>query len=128
MLGNLPDDFLRPDTLPGSDSSSEQEIADRELAMQLQQHQWAAQHHPAQNCVGQLIISVVEVVSLQIRFHFTKKKTHTFSWQASFVKNYGMVRMDPYARVRVAHAVFETHANSSGGKTPRWNKKIQWYV
>jgi len=104
VLGNLPDDFLRPDTLPGSDSSSEQEIADRELAMQLQQHQWAAQHHPAQNCVGQLIISVVE---------------------ASFVKNYGMVRMDPYARVRVAHAVFETHANSSGGKTPRWNKKIQ---
>lgn len=74
VLGNLPDDFLRPDTLPGSDSSSEQEIADRELAMQLQQHQWAAQHHPAQNCVGQLIISVVEVVSLQIRFHFTKKK------------------------------------------------------
>lgn len=59
---------------------------------------------------------------------FHEKKTHTFSWQASFVKNYGMVRMDPYARVRVAHAVFETHANSSGGKTPRWNKKIQWYV
>ena len=64
VLGNLPDDFLRPDTLPGSDVSSQQELADRELAMQLQQQQqWAAHHqHPAQNCVGHLIITVVEVV------------------------------------------------------------------
>jgi len=35
--------------------------------------------------------------------------------------------MDPYARVRIAHAIYETHANSSGGKTPRWNKRVQWY-
>jgi len=99
----LPEDFLRPDVLQSS--SSQQEIADRELAMQLQQHQWAAQQqHPVQNCVGQLIITIVE---------------------ASFVKNYGMVRMDPYARVRIAHAIYETHANSSGGKTPRWNKRVQ---
>ena len=69
MLGDLPDDFLRPDALSGSNASSQQEIADRELAMQLQQHQWAVHQHPAQNCVGQLIITVVEVVFLVHSFY-----------------------------------------------------------
>lgn len=36
--------------------------------------------------------------------------------------------MDPYARLRIGHTIYETHACGSGGKTPRWNKRIQWLV
>ncbi|XP_046456843.1 toll-interacting protein B-like [Daphnia pulex] len=107
VLGNLPDDFLRPDSLQGSNPSHQERI-DRELAIQLHQQQRVANiQYVNQSYAGQLIITIVE---------------------ASFVKNYGVTRMDPYVRVRIGHTIYETPACPSGGRTPRWNKRIQSYL
>ncbi|ETN73048.1 hypothetical protein NECAME_04356, partial [Necator americanus] len=47
---------------------------------------------------------------------------------ANLVRNYGIVRMDPYCRLRVGHAVFETQTKLSGGRSPIWNRTIHAYL
>uniref|UniRef100_A0A5S6PKH7 C2 domain containing protein n=1 Tax=Brugia malayi TaxID=6279 RepID=A0A5S6PKH7_BRUMA len=115
FLGQLPDDFLRITTpSPVSVQRQQQQsvvpvyITDPNLVTQqsLLQAQAFYSFVPP-NTRGRLSITVVS---------------------AKLVKNYGLVRMDPYCCVRVGNAVFETPKDTNGGKTPKWNRIINSYL
>ncbi|XP_043268568.1 toll-interacting protein B-like [Venturia canescens] len=102
FLGPLPSGFLR---LQEYSPQQQQEAADQQAALALQQLQGTPQMHDPR--VGRLSITIA---------------------QAKLVKNYGMTRMDPYVRLRVGHAVYETQTDTNGGKNPHWNKVIQCFL
>ena len=93
LVGQLPEDFLRIDGSAPDDApvhgQSQLEI-DQQLAASLQQQydhqahrrdQWASQYR------AQLVITCVE---------------------AKLTKNYGLVNMNPYIRLRIGHTIYET--------------------
>ena len=120
VIGPLPESFLR---IPGTEEpeSMSGEERDRELAMQLQR-QLAMEHRQLvagagaggqgqqmmnQNVIGRLTATIVE---------------------ARLNKNYGVTRMDPYARLRIGHNVYETPTCQNGAKEPKWNKTVNCFI
>ncbi|XP_047364578.1 toll-interacting protein A-like [Vespa velutina] len=104
FVGPLPQGFLK---LEDRNAQQQQEAADQQAALALQQLQMQSNpmlHDPR---MGKLSITIA---------------------QAKLVKNYGMTRMDPYVRLRVGHSIYETHTDSNGGKNPRWNKVMQCFL
>ncbi|EFN86309.1 toll-interacting protein [Harpegnathos saltator] len=101
FVGPLPDSFLR---IEEHNAQMQQEAADQQAALALQQLQMQNMPMAHDPRIGRLSVTIA---------------------QAKLVKNYGMTKMDPYVRLRVGHAVYETHTNSNGGKNPHWNKVIQ---
>lgn len=98
LIGRLPDDFLR---LPSTSAPGQLPVSALDPA--------AAQFFTfvPPNTRGRLVVKVV---------------------QGQLSKNYGILRMDPYLRLRIGNAVFETHTNVNGGKTPTWNRLINAYL
>ena len=112
MTGPLPESFLR---IPGREEESGEEQRDRQMALQLQR-ELAMEARPAaasghtqlrQNVTGRMTVTVVE---------------------ARLNKNYGVTRMDPYARLRIGHNVYETPTCQNGAKEPKWNKTVNCFV
>jgi len=118
VVGPLPESFLR---IPGiDDEPMTAEERDREMAIALQRQLALEQQGGVagagggaalpvlnQNVLGRLTITVVE---------------------AKLTKNYGVTRMDPYARLRVGHNVYETPTCQNGAREPKWNKTINCFL
>lgn len=103
MVGELPEDFLRVN----SDPTAQQIAQDERVAQILQAQHQAGVSFVTGNIAGRLSITLVT---------------------AKLTKNYGITKMDPYCRIRVGHAVFETPTSYNGAKIPRWNKCVQCYL
>ncbi|XP_018024793.1 toll-interacting protein isoform X2 [Hyalella azteca] len=98
VLGPLPEDFLRVNN--GCTERQQQEQTDHAMAAQLQMM------NRTQPVVGRLQVTVV---------------------RATLHKNYGISRMDPFARLHFGQQVFETHTDPNGAKNPVWNKTFYIY-
>jgi toll-interacting protein len=116
FVGELPADFLRLASFSGEAAYIPQQ-ADAQLPLppqpQQQLHGYPvtpAQHFysfvPA-NTRGRIAVKIVE---------------------AKLTKNYGLLRMDLYARLRIGNTVFETPTSISSGKAPSWNRVINAYL
>lgn len=99
MVGELPPDFLRL-IVPREQVAATQQLVPQQLV-------YAGGSFVPPNTRGRVSITIAD---------------------ANLVRNYGIVRMDPYCRLRVGHAVFETQTKLSGGRSPVWNRTVHAYL
>uniref|UniRef100_H2XRV6 C2 domain-containing protein n=1 Tax=Ciona intestinalis TaxID=7719 RepID=H2XRV6_CIOIN len=99
VIGDLPQDFLR---MPNDSSTMDQVANDERIAKQM-----AAMEFQQRNMMPVMIPTNKFKISIL---------------EAKLNKNYGVVRMDPYCRVRVNHGVYETETSYNGAKNPHWSK------
>lgn len=99
LVGELPPDFLRL-IVPREQVAATQQLVPQQLV-------YAGGSFVPPNTRGRVSITIAD---------------------ANLVRNYGIVRMDPYCRLRVGHAVFETQTKLSGGRSPVWNRTVHAYL
>lgn len=100
-VGELSPEFLR---IPAPQPAPQQfNGATQPPQLAYGQQQMLAQQQVAMVTVNKLVITVIE---------------------AKLNKSYGMTKMDPYCRIRVGHAIYETPTATSGGKLPYWGKTV----
>lgn len=121
LLGDLPRDFLRlsipvSSAAPSSTQQSSVFVTGQQVipvgVTNITQHnlfqaQQAFYSFVPPNTRGRISVTIVE---------------------AKLAKNYGLVRMDPYCRVRIGNAVFETPTDIRGGRAPKWNRIVNAYL
>ncbi|GMR53071.1 hypothetical protein PMAYCL1PPCAC_23266, partial [Pristionchus mayeri] len=105
LVGPLPDDFLR--LIKPSSSADSAAVDPAAAAHVATPSQPAVYSFVPPNTRGRISVTILE---------------------ANLAKNYGLVRMDPYCRLRVGHASFETPTKLSGGRTPFWNRIVHAYL
>ena len=119
----LPDDFLR------TASNNDQLTADAEFARQLQEEEnrqrmsaQAAQPNN-QRQTGQRQPGPNDSVGTR-----TITRLNITVCEAKIVKSStllpGMIKMDPYARVRVGHSMYSTQTHAGGDLNPIWDRQI----
>ncbi|XP_039272362.2 toll-interacting protein A-like [Styela clava] len=104
LLGQLSSDFLRIKTAVSTGQSRNDATLAQQMALQQQQ-----------------MLTQTAVAGTANRLNLTLV-------EAKLNKNYGVTRMDPYCRVIVGHAVYETATAQNGAKLPYWNKTISTTV
>jgi len=123
MVGELPPDFLRIMITPQQAQCAQDAHTARMLQYQQNAVEYGQQHHPAAQYPTVLPGMAVGAGGAQM----AGRLSLTIA-EARLTKNYGMTRMDPYCRLRIGHAVFETPTAYNGAKNPRWQKAVQCYL
>nr|XP_027204249.1 toll-interacting protein B-like [Dermatophagoides pteronyssinus] len=114
VLGQLPDDFLRLDSSSPTNQTRSQIELDEELAASLQR-QYDSQLLSQQRAVANW--------NSNYRAHLSI----TFV-EAHLIKNYGLMNMSPYVRIRIGNTIYETRTSTRGGKNPKWNETCRCYL
>merc|ERR1711872_944602 len=123
MVGDLPPDFLRIMITPQQAQCAQDAHTARMLQYQQNAVEYGQQHHPAAQHPTVLPGMGAGAGGAQMADRLSLTIV-----EARLTKNYGMTRMDPYCRLRIGHAVFETPTAYNGAKNPRWQKAVQCYL
>lgn len=97
---NLPDDFLRLNNDAGPILRSHRDIVPNQ----------ATTHSMNDNNTNRPFVDIIEISAVE----------------AQLVKNYGLLKMDLYCKIRVGHLVCSTLTCTSGAKNPKWGELIHF--